>query len=85
MRKALEKAGNKRCVYHRGERRFLKQAGCYTTNIPRRLVGVYRDIYTYRQGDVDPWLVNNQLLFSPDQQSQDFSKHVTPEMCLWIG
>lgn len=42
-------------------------------------------IYTYRQGDAEPWLLNNQLLFSADQQSQDFSKHPTPKMRLRMG
>lgn len=42
-------------------------------------------IYTYRQGGAKPWLLNNQLLFSAHEESQDFSKHPTPKMRLQIG
>lgn len=78
-RKTSVRTGNKRHVYHRRETRLLMQAGCCTTDIPHGLVRLSRAIYTYRQGDADPWLGNNQLFFSPDQHSQDFRKHTTPK------
>lgn len=81
----MVRAGNKRGVYHRGETRLLTGAGCSPATVPHGLARLRGGIDTHGQGDADPWLLNNQLLFSPDQQSQDFAQHATPKMRLRIG